>query len=187
MTVLHVTRRAALASAAALAAGAAAPATTAWDFAMPSIDDGTLSFADYRGRVLLVANTASFCGYTYQYKGLEQLHADLTPKGLTVIGIPSQDFEQESGDNKTVKQFCEATFGVKFPMAGLSHVRGPDAAPFYAWVREQQNGWQPRWNFNKVLIGRDGRIIGTFASTDEPGGAKLTQAIEAALAAKPAA
>jgi glutathione peroxidase len=182
MTAPDLSRRALLGAAATLAAGAAAPATTAWDFSMPSIDEGVLNFADFRGRVLLVANTASFCGYTYQYKGLEQLHADLQPRGLTVIGIPSQDFEQESGDNKTVKQFCEATFGVKFPMAGLSHVRGPAAAPFYAWVREQRQ-WQPAWNFNKVLIGRDGRIIDTFASRDEPGGAKLMQAIDAALAA----
>lgn len=185
MPVTPLSRRAVLGASAAMLAGAAAPGTTAWDFSMPSIEEGVLSFADFRGRVLLVANTASFCGYTYQYKGLEQLHADLAPRGLTVIGIPSQDFEQESGDNKTVKQFCEATFGVKFPMAGLSHVRGPEAAPFYAWVRDQR-GWQPGWNFNKVLIGRDGRIAGTFASTDEPGGPKLAQAIDAALAVTPA-
>jgi glutathione peroxidase len=98
--------------------------------------------------------------------------------------VPSQDFNQESADNKTVKTFCEATFGVEFPMAGIEHVRGPQAAPFYAWVREQKN-WEPNWNFNKVLIGRDGRIAGTFGSGDEPGGPKLSQAIDAALA-KPA-
>ena len=181
MSASDLSRRALLGAAAMLAAGATS-ATTAWDFSMPSIDEGVLDFSTFRGRVLLVANTASFCGYTYQYKGLEQLHADLEPRGLTVIGIPSQDFEQESGDNKTVKQFCELTYGVKFPMAGLSHVRGPEAAPFYAWVREQRQ-WQPGWNFNKVLIGRDGRILGTFASSDEPHGANLSPAIEAALAA----
>jgi glutathione peroxidase len=99
---------------------------------------------------------------------------------LTVIGVPSQDFNQESTDNKTVKTFCEATFGVEFPMAGITHVRGPQAAPFYVWVREQKH-WQPDWNFNKVLIGRDGRIVGTFGSGDEPGGPTLSQAVATAL------
>jgi glutathione peroxidase len=155
--------------------------TVAWDFQFPSIDEGTLAFAAFKGRVLLVANTASFCGYTYQYEGLEKLYRTEAPRGLTVIGVPSQDFNQESADNKTVKTFCDATFGVEFPMAGIAHVRGAQAAPFYAWVREQKN-WQPEWNFNKVLIGRDGRIAGTFGSGDEPGGAKLSRAIEAELA-----
>ena len=98
-----------------------------------------------------------------------------------MIGVPSQDFNQESADNGTVKRFCEATFGVEFPMAGITHVRGADAAPFYAWVREQRR-WEPNWNFNKVLIGRDGQIAGTFGSGDEPQGPKLSQAIEAELA-----
>ena len=101
-----------------------------------------------------------------------------------MIGVPSQDFNQESADNKTVKTFCDATFGVEFPMAGIAHVRGPQAAPFYAWVREQRQ-WEPNWNFNKVLIGRDGRIAGTFGSGDEPQGSKLSQAIEGELT-KPA-
>jgi glutathione peroxidase len=163
---------------------AASKETLAWDFGFPSIDEGRLDFAALKGRVLLVTNTASFCGYTYQYEALEKLHRTDAARGLTVIGVPSQDFNQESADNKTVKTFCEATFGVEFPMAGIEHVRGPQAAPFYAWVREQKN-WEPNWNFNKVLIGRDGRIVGTFGSGDEPGGPKLSQAIDAALA-KPA-
>jgi glutathione peroxidase len=161
---------------------AAGKETSAWDFVFPSIDDeGRLDLAALKGRVLLVVNTASFCGYTYQYEGLEKLHKDDAPRGLTVVGVPSQDFNQESADNKTVKTFCEATFGVQFPMAGIAHVRGTDAAPFYAWVREQRH-WEPGWNFNKVLIGRDGQIAGTFGSGDEPLGTKLSQAIEAELA-----
>ncbi len=152
----------------------------AWDFGFPSIDEGKLDLAAFKGRVLLVANTASFCGYTYQYKGLETLHKAASARGLTVIGVPSQDFNQESADNKTVKEFCEANFGVGFPMAGIVHVRGPRAARFYVWVREQKM-WEPSWNFNKVLIGRDGRVAGTFGSGDEPNGAKMQQAIEAAL------
>lgn len=153
----------------------------AWDFGFSSIDEGQLDLAGFRGRVLLVANTASFCGYTYQYEGLEKLHRAESPGGLTVIGVPSRDFNQESADNRTVKAFCEAKFGVEFPMTGIAHVRGPEAAPFYAWVREQSR-WEPDWNFNKVLIGRDGRIVGTFGSGDEPQGKRLGQAIEAELA-----
>jgi len=151
------------------------------DFAFPSIDEGTLDFAQFQGRVLLVVNTASFCGYTYQYEGLEKLQEADAPRGLTVVGVPSQDFNQESADNKTVKTFCETTFGVEFPMAGIAHVRGAGAAPFYGWVREQRQ-WEPSWNFNKVLIGRDGRIAGTFGAGGEPQGPKLSQAIDTELA-----
>jgi glutathione peroxidase len=159
----------------------AAGPTTAWDFSFPSIEGGSLALAAFRGRVLLVTNTASFCGYTYQYEGLEKLHRDLSPRGLTVLGVPSQDFNQESGSNATVKTFCEATFGVEFPMAGISHVRDRAAAPFYAWVRGVRN-WQPDWNFNKVLIGRDGAIKGTYSSGTEPESPALRGAIEAELA-----
>ncbi len=154
--------------------------TLAWDFGFSSIDEGRLELAGFEGRVLLVTNTASFCGYTDQYEGLEKLHQSAAPRGLTVIGVPSRDFNQESADNATVKAFCEAKFGVKFPMAGLAHVRGPQAVPFYAWVRDQRH-WEPNWNFNKVLIGRDGHIAGTFGSGDEPQGPRLSQAIEAEL------
>jgi glutathione peroxidase len=164
-------------------ARAATPSSTvAWDFSFPAIDEGMLKFADMKGRVLLVTNTASFCGFTYQYEGLEKLHAQLTPQGFDVIGIPSQDFGQESADNATVKGFCDATFGVKFPMTGLLHVKGEQADPFYKWVKAERN-WQPGWNFNKVLIGRDGRIKGTFGSNDEPTGAALREAIATELKA----
>jgi len=153
----------------------------AWTFSFPAIDGGTLNFAEFKGRVLLVTNTASFCGYTYQYEGLEKLHAAKSPAGLTVIGVPSQDFNQEYGDNATVKTFCETRFDIDFPLAAICHVRGARAAPFYAWVNVQKQ-WQPRWNFNKVLIGRDGRIAGTFGSGDEPDGPALSQAIDVELA-----
>jgi glutathione peroxidase len=160
---------------------AASNETLAWSFGFPSIDGGQLDFGVFKGRALLVVNTASFCGYTYQYDGLEKLHAARSPEGLTVVGVPSQDFNQESPDSATVKTFCETRFGIEFPLAGVSHVRGPAAAPFYAWVKQQRQ-WEPSWNFNKVLVGRDGRIAGMFGSGDEPDGPKLTQAISAALA-----
>ena len=178
--MIDLSRRGFILAAAGLTV-AAAPQTVAWNFSFPSIEDGTLDMAEFRGRVLLVANTASFCGYTYQYEGLQKLHAEKYPAGLTVIGIPSQDFNQESADNATVKTFCETRFDIDFPLSAISHVRGARAAPFYAWVNAQRN-WQPEWNFNKVLIGRDGRISGTYGSSDEPGGALLMGAIGVELA-----
>ena len=163
-----------------LAAASPAPQTVAWNFSFPSIEEGTLNLADFRGRVLLVANTASFCGYTYQYEALEKLHANLASRGLTVIGMPSQGFEQESGSNAAVKAFCDATFDVQFPMTGLTHVKGQQANAFYQWVKAERR-WEPGWNFNKVLIGRNGRIIDTYGSNDEPYGPVLYHAIDDAL------
>jgi len=178
--MINPTRRHVLTAGAALMTAAAPTENTAWRFTFPSIEEGTLALEKYRGRVLLVTNTASFCGYTYQYEQLEKLHEALTPKGLTVIGVPSQDFNQESASNAAVKQFCETTFGIEFPMAGLSHVRGPQAHPFYQWVKAEKR-WEPDWNFNKVLIGRDGRIAALFGSGDEPNATKLVGAVDAAL------
>jgi glutathione peroxidase len=163
-----------------MAMAAAPDDKRAWGFSFPDIDGGRLDFAALRGRALLVANTASFCGYTYQYEALQKLADARGQEGLTVIGVPSGDFNQESADNKTVKTFCDTRFGISFPLTGLSHVRGPEAVPFYAWVKTV-TGWQPSWNFNKVLIGRDGLIQGTFGSGEEPDGATLSQAISVAL------
>lgn len=161
---------------------AAAADPIAWDFSFPDIDGGQLKLASFRGKALLVVNTASFCGFTYQYEALEALHKERAGTGLVVIGVPSQDFDQESDSNAKVKTFCETTFGVQFPLAGISHVRGEDAAPFYRWVKAQR-GWEPSWNFNKVVIGRDGKIIACFGSGDEPDGLRVQTAIDAALAA----
>jgi glutathione peroxidase len=177
-----MTRRTALLAAGlSITCGARADEMRVWDFSFPSLEDGLLNLADFRGRVLLVVNTASFCGYTYQYEALEKMHATLTPRGLTVVGFPSQDFNQEKAHNAEVKAFCEATFGVTFPMAGLSHVRGPGANAFYKWVRARE-GWEPDWNFNKVLIGRNGGIVGHFPSTEEPAGTVLSTAVARSLA-----
>ena len=177
----EIGRRSVLLGGVAMGTGKPVSAVTAWDFSFPSIEEGTLDLAAFRGRVLLVTNTASFCGYTYQYQQLEKLHRAFAGRGLTVVGVPSQDFNQESGSNAEVKRFCEATFGVEFPMAGILHVRGAQAHPFYAWVKAR-TGWEPAWNFNKVLIGRDGLVRGTFGSGDEPYGPKLQSAIAAQLA-----
>lgn len=162
---------------------ATGPGQLAWEFSFPAIEGGELKLADFKGRVLLVVNTASFCGYTPQYEALQKLHSTRAGEGLTVIGVPSRDFRQESADNVTVKTFCEANYGIDFPMSGIQHVRGEQAAPFYAWVRAARD-WQPAWNFNKVLIGRDGQVQAVFGAGDEPLGNKMLDAINAALAAK---
>ncbi len=178
---MSVTRRAALLGA-ALTTMAASPAPgTAWDFEFPSIDEGTLRLADFRGKVLLVVNTASYCGFTPQFKQLEAAQRALSPRGFTLVGVPSQDFGQEKGSNGEVKEFCEATFGVDFPMAGISRVTGPQAVPFYQWVRAQRR-WEPGWNFAKVLIARNGTIAGTFASGDLPEAGSVKAAIDRELA-----
>jgi glutathione peroxidase len=183
-----VSRRTVLLGAAAMTA-ATLPGTgeaaerLAWEFSFPSIDGGTLKLADYRGKALLVVNTASFCGFTYQYEGLEKLYVARKDQGLVVIGVPSRDFDQESATNAEVKKFCDATFGIEFPLTGIQKVRGADAHPFYRWVREVRN-WEPNWNFGKVLIGRSGRVAGAFGSSDEPMGFRVSRAIDMALAAQ---
>ena len=177
----EATRRTILSITAGALLMAAAKDQLAWAFQFPSIEGGNLNLADLKGRVLLVANTASFCGYTYQYEGLEKLHATKSAAGLTVIGVPSRDFNQEYADNATVKTFCETRFDIGFPLTQISHVTGGHAEPFYAWVKAQRH-WQPEWNFNKVLIGRDGRIAGTFGSGEEPDGPTLLGAIDLELA-----
>ena len=178
--MIEATRRAILAITGGALVMAADKAQLAWAFKFPSIEGGILNLADLKGRVLLVVNTASFCGYTYQYDGLEKLHAAKSPVGLTVIGIPSRDFNQEYADDATVKTFRETRFDIDFPLAVVSHVTGDHAEPFYAWVKTQKQ-WQPAWSFNKVLIGRDGRITGTFGSDAELDGSVLLYAVDTAL------
>ncbi len=176
-----LSRRATLAGLALTPSLAMAGEALAWDFSFPSLDGGTLDLGIYRGRVLLVTNTASFCGYAGQFRTLEALNRGRAADGLTVIGMPSNDFEQEADSNAKVKQLCELTYGVDFPMAGLTHVIGQQANPFYAWVRQARAGWQPNWNFNKVLIGRDGRIREVFRAPQEPDGHVIQAALSEAL------
>ena len=186
--MVELTHRTVLAASCGLAGGtavsesasAASSGETAWDFSFPGIDGSTLDFAQFRGKALLVVNTASFCGYTYQYEALEKLYHARSAEGLVVVGVPSGDFNQESADNKTVKEVCDTRFGISFPLAALSHVRGKDAAPFYAWVKRTRD-WAPSWNFNKVLVSRQGFVTGTFGAGEEPDGTTLSEAISTAL------
>jgi len=143
-------------------------------------DEKRQSLCQYSGKVLLVVNTASFCGFTPQYQGLEALQKKWKDRGLVVLGFPSNDFSQESGSNQQIAQFCESTFGVRFPMFAKSSVRGADANPFFKQLA-QQTGRQPMWNFHKYLVARDGRAVAQFSSLTAPDDRALTNQIEKLL------
>jgi glutathione peroxidase len=130
-------------------------------------DEKPQSLCQYSGKVVLVVNTASFCGFTPQYKGLEALDLKYRSRGLVVLGFPSNDFSQESGSNKEIADFCESTFGVKFPMFAKSSVRGSDANPLFKQLA-QASGTTPKWNFYKYLIGRDGEVVQAWSSMTAP-------------------
>jgi glutathione peroxidase len=170
-----------------------APATTAAQAACPPLlnhtfdrlqDEKPQSLCQYAGKVVLVVNTASFCGFTSQYKGLEALNGQYKERGLVVLGFPSNDFAQEKGSNKEIADFCESTFGVKFPMFTKTQVTGEGAAPFFKQLTAQ-TGQKPRWNFHKYLIGRDGKVIDQYSSLTGPDNKTLLAAIDKALKAKP--
>ena len=151
------------------------------EFRFANIDGGELGFADWAGRPVLVANTASFCSFSPQYAELQALYDDYKDRGLVVLAVPSDDFNQEYATEAEVKDYCELNYDLDLPMTTISHVRGEEALPFYRWLAETQ-GWEPHWNFNKVLIGADGAVLGTWGSQAAPAGAEILGAIEAALA-----
>jgi glutathione peroxidase len=162
----------------------AADPTTAFEHEFEAIEGGKLPLAQWRGKALLVVNTASFCGFTPQYEGLQALWQRYEAKGLVVIGVPSNDFgEQEPKAESEILGFCKGAFGVNFPLTTKQVVKGPRAHPFYLWARETLGAGQaPRWNFHKYLVGRDGKLIAGYGSSAEPLSPELTKAIEAALA-----
>lgn len=147
-------------------------------------DEKPQSLCQYSGKVLLVVNTASFCGFTSQYKGLEALHTKYKDKGFAVLGFPSNDFSQETGSNKQIADFCENTFGVKFPMFTKTQVTGDGASPLYKQLIAE-SGQKPRWNFYKYLIGRDGKLVDSYGSITVPDSKSLISAIEKSLKTAP--
>ena len=157
---------------------------SAYDFSFEAIDGTPLPLSEFRGKVVLVVNTASFCGFTKQYNGLQAVYEKYIERGLVVLGVPSNDFgDQEPGSNAEIAQFCQGAFNVTFPLTAKYAVKGDDAHPFYKWARTVLGGGAaPSWNFHKYLVGADGKLIASFATTVEPGSPKLLQAIEAALA-----
>ena len=160
-----------------LAANAQCPALLDHSFA--GLQDGkSKSLCEYQGKVVLVVNTASFCGFTSQYEGLEKLYARLKDKGLVVVGFPSNDFgEQEPGSDKEIADFCRLTYGVEFPMMAKTTVRGSDANPFYQKLAAT-TGSTPKWNFHKYLINRDTSQIVAYTSFTKPDDKDLLSKID---------
>jgi glutathione peroxidase len=162
---------------------AAGPAKeNAYDFQFESIEGGPLALADYRGKTLLVVNTASHCGFTPQYEALEKVWQKYRERGLVVVGVPSNDFGQEGGSSEEIRQFCESYFGIDFPLTAQTVIKGKDAHPFYRWAQTELGpDAVPRWNFYKYLVGKDGHLVAMFASDEAPQDAKVIKAIEANL------
>ena len=144
-------------------------------------DEKPQSLCQYSGKVVVVVNTASFCGFTPQYKGLEALYNKYQGRGLVVLGFPSNDFSQESGSNKDIAEFCESTFGVKFPMFTKTAVSGQDASPLFRQLTAASST-PVRWNFYKYIISRDGLAVTAFNSMADPGSPKFVAEIEKQLA-----
>jgi glutathione peroxidase len=162
------------------AAAAACPALL--DHRVPRLqDDAPQNLCRYAGKVLLIVNTASYCGFTSQFEGLESLNAKYSARGLVVLGFPSNDFQQEDRDAKKTADVCFNTYGVKFPMFTTMPVRGAGAHPLFAQLAKA-TGQPPAWNFNKYLVGRDGTPLAHFGSGAQPTGSAVTGAIERALA-----
>ncbi|WP_028770267.1 glutathione peroxidase [Silanimonas lenta] len=158
--------------------------TTAFDFSATDIEGKERALSEFRGKALLVVNTASKCGFTPQYAGLERLWRDYGAKGLVVLGFPCDQFgHQEPGDEAEIRQFCSLTYDVSFPMFAKVDVNGPRAHPLFNWLKSEKAGFLGtegiKWNFTKFLVGRDGRVLKRYAPTDKP--ESLRKDIEQAL------
>jgi glutathione peroxidase len=159
---------------------------TLYDHTLPRLDGSTLPMADLRGKVLLIVNTASACGFTPQFAGLQQLQAQYGERGLVVMGFPCNQFGgQDPGSHEQIATFCQTNYGVDFPMMAKVEVNGAGAHPLWQWLKKQAPGLLGseaiKWNFTKFLVGRDGQVIRRYAPQDAP--ASLARDIEAALAA----
>jgi glutathione peroxidase len=156
---------------------------TAYAFSFPALEGGDIRLGDYAGHPLLIVNTASLCGYTPQYAGLQELWTDFHDRGLMIVGVPSNDFGgQEPGGVTEITETAQHQYGVTFPIAAKAVVKGPNAHPFYKWAADVLPKDVPRWNFHKYLIGRDGYIAEVFPSAIEPSDTRIKTAIARALA-----
>ena len=152
------------------------------DFTIESISGETINLSDYKSKVVLLVNTASKCGFTPQYSGLQKIYERYKNDGFVVLGVPTNDFNQELSKESDVKEFCEIRFGVEFPMSSIQPIRGENAHPIYKWIQSNVSViGQPRWNFHKYLIGKDGKIINWFSSMTSPTSEGLVNQIETAL------
>ena len=150
-----------------------------YEFEFNGIDGHKIKLSNFKNKVLVVVNVASRCGYTPQYEGLQMLWSNYKNKNLVVIGVPTNNFKQEPGNNKEIKDFCETNFGINFPMTEKISVIGKDAHPFYKWAKKNHGiGAIPKWNFHKIVIGKNGKVIDTFASFTKPTSDKFLNLIE---------
>jgi glutathione peroxidase len=169
---------------AAQASNAAASCPALLDQTFPRLqDDEPRSLCEFQGKVVLVVNTASYCGFTRQYEGLEALYRNYKDQGLVVLGFPSNDFSQEPGSNQQIAEFCSNTFSVRFPMFAKTKVKGPGANPLFAELARLAEA--PGWNFHKYLIGRDGKLVSSYSSAVSPESRRLRSDLQAALNSKP--
>ena len=151
----------------------------AYDYSFNGIEGGQINLSDYKDKVIVVVNVASRCGYTPQYEGLQTLYNDYKNKDVIVIGVPTNNFKQEPGTNDQIKDFCETTFGISFPMTEKIDVIGSNSHPFYKWARKDFGmSAIPKWNFHKIVIGKNGKIEDTFASFTKPTSKKFIRLIE---------
>jgi len=157
---------------------------TAYDFSFESLDGKPLPLADYKGKVIMVVNTASKCGFTPQYKALQALYERYKDQGLVIVGVPSNDFgQQEPGNDGQIKAFCQINYGVTFPMSSKQPVTGDEAHPFFTWISGVLGmGSAPKWNFHKYLIDKHGKPVEFYLSTTAPDSDKITDEIERLLA-----
>ena len=152
------------------------------NFTFKSIDGSIININEYKGKVLVVVNVASRCGFTNQYEDLQKLWSTYKDKGLVVIGVPSDNFRQEPGTNKEIKEFCEVTFGIDFPITEKADVVGENAHPFFLWAKKNYGSNAiPKWNFHKIIVGKNGKVSDTIASITNPSSNKFISSIEKEL------
>jgi glutathione peroxidase len=154
---------------------------TAYAFSFPGLAGGDIRLADYAGQPIMVVNTASLCGFTPQYGGLQELWTEFHERGLMIVGVPSNDFNQEPGGASEIAETAQHQYGVTFPIAAKTVIKGPNAHPFYKWAAEARPKDVPHWNFHKYLIGRDGYIADVFPESVEPADTRVKTAIARAL------
>ena len=155
----------------------------AYDFNFNDLDGSNLSLSEYKNKVIIVVNVASQCGFTSQYEDMQKVWETYQDKGLIILGVPSNDFgNQEPGNSKEIKNFCEAKFGITFPMTEKVPVKGENAHPFYKWAKENYGKKAiPKWNFHKIIIGKNGKIDDTFASITNPSSERFIKALEKSI------
>jgi len=152
------------------------------EFSFKGVEGNSINLADYEDKVILIVNVASRCGFTNQYEGLQTLWNEYKDKGLIIIGVPSNNFRQEPGSNKEIKKFCETTFGINFLITEKLSVVGTNAHPFFLWAKKNYgSGAIPKWNFHKIVIGRNGKVVNTFSSITKPSSKKFISYIEKEL------